>query len=224
VSALAPAWGLAAVATLSLLAAEAVAQTSGMPGGATRGDIMVVEPENPGEGASGQGGSLELEMRLADPRGVRPSATRSAARDDGQPVTEGDWLEVCLRSRDDGFITLWSYGSNGNPTLLYPNEVTHPGRKEAVEIRAGQRQCVGKKDKGNYLKVVGPAGNGRLSAVWTRTLEENVPGDAYVELVEGDPSKRVAQLQRSRSGSTVRAARQNSYRSTTLEYRVTEAE
>lgn len=203
----------------ALLSGVAVAQTKVVPvkPPVGRNGVVIIADENTGTSSSS---ALQLSMKLTGAKSGKKSATRTIrSTEDGQAAPIGELLEVCFQSNSAGFVTLWSYGSDGTVTLLYPNKFSHKNNEPAAEIKADEQVCLGKTTRFR-LQVEGPAGSGRISLVLTKTPEGNVPADAYPEIVEkGQLAKQIA----TRRGSGVRAAEVASYQTTTLDYRIVNA-
>lgn len=90
--------------------------------------------------------------------------------DDAVPIVlEGEYLEVCLRSRDSGWITLWDYDAEGAVVAQLPNRWS-PATKangNGVRVQAGQVLCVGSDADRYKIQLFPPFGPSRLHLHWT---------------------------------------------------------
>ena len=106
----------------------------------------------------------------------RPGAVRAifqAPQLDGDGdvpvVSEGEFLEVCLRSRDSGWITLWDYDAEGGVVAQLPNRWSPPTEPDGIGVRvqAGQVLCVGGARDRYKIRLFPPFGPSRLHLHWT---------------------------------------------------------
>ena len=113
-------------------------------------------------------------LRVGGP--TRPGAIRAtfqapAPEGDGTvPVVhEGEYLEVCLRSRDSGWITLWDYDAEGAVVAQLPNRWSPAteANGNGVRVQAGQVLCVGSDADRYKIQLFPPFGASRLNLHWT---------------------------------------------------------
>jgi len=151
---------------------------------------------------------LDLELHaLETERPVSRQTTRSLSAATLPALRVGETVEVCFRSTEPGYVTLWSRTAGSPPVRIYPNAFSHSGVDALAEaVPAAERICVGSDDRFR-LRVVSPSGvTSSLYLHWTPEQAEQLPADAFPVIGRG-------------SGVPEGRAR---YASTTLEFRVIE--
>lgn len=154
------------------------------------------------------GVELDLELRTLEAQNtVTRQTTRSLSAATLPALRVGETVEVCFRSTEPGYVTLWSRTAGNPPVRVYPNAFSHAGVAALAEaVPAGERICVGSDDRFR-LRVVAPSGvTSTLYLHWTPQQAEQLSADAFPVIGRG------SSLPESRAG----------YASTTLEYRVIE--
>jgi hypothetical protein len=118
-------------------------------------------------------------VRHSLPRAVgrtRPGAIRATFQapapesDNTLPVVyEGEYLEVRLRSRDSGWITLWDHDAEGAVVVLLPNRRSQPTKQggNGVSVQAGQVLCVGSDADRDKIELFPRFGPSRSHLHWT---------------------------------------------------------
>ena len=154
------------------------------------------------------GVELDIELHaLTTARSISRQTTRSLGGADLPALRIGEPVEICFRSTQSGYVTLWSRTAGDPPVRIYPNAYSHAGADAPAErVPPGERICVGS-DERFRLRVVGPPGVvSSLYLHWTPREAEQLPADAFPVIGRG---------------ASVPEARAR-HASTTLEFRVIE--
>ena len=151
---------------------------------------------------------LDLELRTRESQEtVSQQTTRSLSAATLPELRVGETVEVCFRSTEMGYVTLWSRTSGNPPVRIYPNAYSHAGAEALAEaVSAAEQVCVGG-DNRFLLRVMAPGGvTSSLYLHWTPQRAQQLPADAFPSIGRGPRT----------------SERQARYASTTLEYRVIE--
>ncbi len=99
----------------------------------------------------------------------------------------GEEVTVCFEVNRRGYVTLWSKDdSDPEPTLIYPNERSHPAGTRAVPVESGRRACVGDGSQNFALTVRGPVGGTEVYLHYTEREDLQFGQDAFPQIGRGN--------------------------------------
>lgn len=83
----------------------------------------------------------------------------------------GEYVQLCIDSRDAGVISVWSRNEAwSHPVRIYPNDYSEADRQVlAGPIGKGEQLCLGDGHEGFRLRVGKPAGDAEIFVLWTRS-------------------------------------------------------
>lgn len=93
----------------------------------------------------------------------------------------GTDVAVCFKVTADGYVTLWSRDSKGAIALIYPNKFSHPTKVRAAQVKADTNTCIGETE-GFRLTIQPPSGPSEVYLSWTRTEEEALAPEDYLNI------------------------------------------
>lgn len=149
-----------------LLAAAAIAVAAPASAQSSRITPVLVTPNANSE-------MLDVTLSRRDGQAMRTNTGGQNAYKVGEDVV------ICLRSRDSGYVSVWSVDAGANVGRIYPNDFTQH-KERGAPIRANEQVCLG---KGQYaLRVGKPTGEATIYVHFSKSLNHQFGPEEFVDI------------------------------------------